>query len=351
LYGVILMTDAHAAHSHHSAHPRKTEKHAGHSAHSKNGHDHAAMVDDYRQRFWITLALTIPILALSPMIQSVLGIADALNFTGDRYLLLALSSIVYFFGGWPFLKGFWSEVKSRNIGMMTLISVAITAAYAYSLAMVITGSDKTFFWELSTLIAIMLLGHWIEMKSVMGAGRALEKLASLMPDTAHLIADDGSVSEVSVSSLAGGELLLVKPGEKIPADGIIVKGESSLNESMLTGESKPVSKQLEDPVIGGSINGDGSLSIRVDKTGDETFLSNVIRLVREAQESKSRTQDFANFCAKWLTIIALTIGLLTVLFWTFFSGQGFGFAMERAVTVLVIACPHALGLGPSGSRS
>jgi len=335
------MTDAHTAHSHQS---EPAEKHTGHDTGTKNGHNHPAMIADYRRRFWVAVTLTVPILALSPMIQSLLGLTDALNFAGDRYLLLLLSTVVYFYGGWPFLQGVRDELKSRNIGMMTLISVAITAAYAYSLAMVITGSDKTFFWELSTLVAIMLFGHWIEMKSVMGAGRALEKLASLMPDTAHLIAEDGSVTEVSVSQLAGGEQLLIKPGEKVPADGIIVKGESSLNESMLTGESKPISKRTDDQVIGGSINGEGSLTVRVDKTGDDTFLSNVIRLVREAQNSKSRTQDFANLCAKWLTIIALVAGLSTVLFWTFYSGQGFGFAMERAVTVLVIACPHALGL-------
>jgi Cu2+-exporting ATPase len=210
--------------------------------------------------------------------------------------------------------------------------------------MVAIGSDETFFWELATLIAVMLLGHWIEMKSVLGAGRALEKLASLMPDEAHLIAEDGSVSDVSVSLLSGGEHLLIKPGEKIPADGIITKGESSLNESMLTGESKPIFKGVDAEVIGGSINGEGSLTIRVDKTGDETFLSSVIKLVKEAQASKSKTQDLANTAAKWLTFIALGGGFATVLFWTLFTGQGFEFAMARAVTVMVIACPHALGL-------
>ena len=228
--------------------------------------------------------------------------------------------------------------------MMTLISVAIITAYAYSVGMVAIGSDETFFWELATLIAVMVLGHWIEMKSVLGAGRSLEKLASLMPDEAHLLAEDGSVTDVSVSTLRGGEQLLIKPGEKVPADGIIVRGESSLNESMLTGESKPIFKSIDAQVIGGSINGEGSLTIRVDKTGDETFLSSVIKLVKEAQASKSRTQDLANSAAKWLTFIALGGGVSTFLFWTFFTGQGFGFAMARTVTVMVIACPHALGL-------
>ena len=333
----------------HSTHapPSRHAPHAGHGQKKTDPHggpDHEGMIADYRRRFWVVLVATIPILALAPMIQGWLGLEDALRFPGDRYVLAGLSSLVFFYGGWPFLKGFLQEITARDIGMMTLISVAITAAYAYSIGMVAIGSDETFFWELATLIAVMLLGHWIEMKSVLGAGRALEKLASLMPDEAHLVADDGSVIDVSVSTLKGGEHLLIKPGEKVPADGIIVRGESSLNESMLTGESKPIFKTVETEVIGGSINGEGSLTIRVDKTGDETFLSSVIKLVKEAQASKSKTQDLANTAAKWLTFIALGGGLSTVLFWTLFTDQGFGFAMARAVTVMVIACPHALGL-------
>lgn len=333
----------------HSTHapPSGHAPHAGHrhkTTDPHGGHDHEGMIADYRRRFWVVLVATIPILALAPMIQGWLGLEDALRFPGDRYVLAGLSSLVFFYGGWPFLKGFLREITARDIGMMTLISVAITAAYAYSIGMVAIGSDETFFWELATLIAVMLLGHWIEMKSVLGAGRALEKLASLMPDEAHLVADDGSVTDVPVSTLKGGEHLLIKPGEKVPADGIIVRGESSLNESMLTGESKPIFKTVDTEVIGGSINGEGSLTIRVDKTGDETFLSSVIKLVKEAQASKSKTQDLANTAAKWLTFIALGGGLSTVLFWTLFTDQGFGFAMARAVTVMVIACPHALGL-------
>ena len=333
----------------HSTHapPSRHAPHGGHGQKKTDphrGHDHEGMIADYRRRFWVVLAATIPILALAPMIQGWLGLEDALRFPGDRYVLAGLSSLVFFYGGWPFLKGFLREITARDIGMMTLISVAITAAYAYSIGMVAIGSDETFFWELATLIAVMLLGHWIEMKSVLGAGRALEKLASLMPDEAHLVADDGSVIDVPVSTLKGGEHLLIKPGEKVPADGIIVRGESSLNESMLTGESKPIFKTVDTEVIGGSINGEGSLTIRVDKTGDETFLSSVIKLVKEAQASKSKTQDLANTAAKWLTFIALGGGLSTVLFWTLFTDQGFGFAMARAVTVMVIACPHALGL-------
>ena len=328
---------------HPGSHTHHHKQHAG-GHHGHAGHDHTAMVADYRKRFWVTLVATIPILALAPMIQGWLGLEEALDFRGDSYVLAALSTLVYFYGGWPFLTGFWSELRSNRTGMMTLIAVAITAAYAYSMAMVVIGSQETFFWELATLIAIMLLGHWIEMKSVMGAGKALEKLASLMPDTAHLVEADGSVREIAVSELQGGETLLVKPGEKVPADAVITEGESSLNESMLTGESKPIHKGPDAQVIGGSINGEGALTIRVAKTGDDSFLSSVIKLVEEAQASKSKTQDLANSAARWLTFVALGGGLATVLFWTLFTGQDFAFAMERAVTVMVIACPHALGL-------
>ena len=334
----------------HAAHMQHTKKagvaHKGHGghAHGGSGHDHAKMVADFRRRFWVTLALTVPILALAPMIQNALGLREALAFPGDGYVLAALSTIVYFYGGWPFLKGLWSEVSGRNPGMMTLIGVAITAALAYSFVVVFTGSEKTFFWELATLIAIMLFGHWIEMKSVMGAGKALEKLARLMPDTAHLVGEDGSVTDVPLSQLKSGDRLLIKPGEKIPADGVIVKGETSVNESMLTGESKPVSKTKGAQVIGGSINGEGSITVEVAKTGEDSFLSGVIRLVEEAQASKSRTQDIANYAARWLTFIALGGGFLTAAGWALMTGQGFAFAMERAVTVMVIACPHALGL-------
>ncbi len=337
----------HTTHAHH-AH----EKHAGHEHHGHQGghgagaggHDHEAMVADYRKRFWVTLVLTIPILALAPMIQGFLGLEDILAFPGDSYVLALLSSIVYFYGGWPFLKGMWRELASRDIAMMTLIGVAISAAYIYSVVVTITGVAETFFWELATLVAIMLFGHWIEMKSVMGAGKALEKLARLMPDTAHLVNEDGSVTDVPVSQLKNGDKLLIKPGEKVPADGVIVKGETSVNESMLTGESKPVAKIEGAQVIGGSINGEGSITVAVAKTGDETFLSSVIRLVEEAQASKSKTQDLANTAAKWLTYIALFGGFFTAFGWTALTGQGFAFAMERAVTVMVIACPHALGL-------
>jgi P-type Cu2+ transporter len=316
--------------------------HTGHAGHA--GHDHSQMVADFRKRFWISLLLTIPVLTLSPMIQHVLGVAEGWRFSGDAYILTALSSIIYFYGGWPFLDGLRQEVRARNPGMMTLIGVAITAAYIYSVATVAGLAGDDFFWELVTLIDIMLFGHWIEMKSVIGAGAALEKLAALMPDAAHLLNNDGSIQEVAVNTLKGGEHLLVKPGEKMPADAVIIKGQTSANESMLTGESKPVAKQEGDTVIGGAINGEGAIVIEVKHTGADSFLSGVIKLVQEAQASKSRTQDIANRAAFWLTVIALSISGITVFSWLFFSQQTLAFAIERAVTVLVISCPHALGL-------
>lgn len=335
--------------------PIKAEKHdMGHHGHShhhgvqgEHGASHAGhaqMVNDFKNRFWLSLLVSVPVILLSPMLQDLFGLRERLHFPGHFLLLFVLSTVVYLYGGWPFLKGLSQEIKNRNPGMMTLIGVAITSAYAYSSAVAFGFQGKMFFWELVTLIDIMLLGHWIEMKSVMGAGKALERLAALMPDTAHLIREDGSVEAVPVSGLKGGENLLVKPGEKIPADALIVKGQTSTNESMLTGESKPVSKQIGDKVIGGAINGEGAITIKVEHTGDESFLSGVIKLVQEAQSSKSKTQDIANRAAFWLTVIALSVGALTLFAWMTFSEQDFAFAMERAVTVMVIACPHALGL-------
>ena len=319
--------------------------HAAHAAHGGYaGHDHSQMVADFRKRFGASLLLTVPVLALSPMIQHALGLGDNWRFSGDAYVLTALSSIIYFYGGWPFLDGLREELRARNPGMMTLVGVAITAAYIYSVATLIGLAGNDFFWELVTLIDIMLLGHWIEMKSVMGAGKALEKLAALIPDTAHLLNSDGSTQEIAVSALKGGEHLLVKPGEKIPADAIIIKGQTSANESMLTGESIPVPKQEGDTVIGGAINGEGAITVEVKHTGADSFLSGVIKLVQEAQASKSRTQDIANRAAFWLTVIALSVSALTAFSWLFFTEQGVAFAVERAVTVLVISCPHALGL-------
>jgi Cu2+-exporting ATPase len=318
-------------------------QHAG-SDHPDHHDHHAHMAADFRKRFWISLALTLPILLLSPLLQTLVGLREAIRFPGDLYVLFGFASVVFWYGGWPFLTGLFKEIRSRQPGMMTLVAVAITTAYLYSSAVVFGLTGKMFFWELATLVDIMLLGHWIEMKSVMGASKALEELARLMPSDAHKLLPDGSVKDVPLSELAVNDRVLIKPGEKVPADGVVVEGESSVNEAMLTGESTPVTKKTGGKVIGGSINGEGSLTIEVKGTGKGSFLSQVIELVRQAQESKSKTQDLANTAALWLTLIGLGSGALTLVIWLVFMGKDFAFAIERAVTVMVITCPHALGL-------
>jgi len=337
----------HAHHSTESGLPSKGHQHhsaGGKGAHGGHANHHEHMVADFRKRFWISVGLSIPVIALAPMIQGLLGLGDTLAFGGSGWVSAALSSIVFFYGGWPFLKGFVGEIGKRAPGMMTLISVAITAAYAYSIATVFGLAGEPFFWELVTLIDIMLVGHWIEMKSVMGASKALEELARLMPNEAHRVLDDGSIVDVPVESLQSGWMLQVRPGEKLPADGEVVAGTTDVNEAMLTGESVPVQKTPGDFVIGGSVNGEGALTLRVTATGEGTFLSQVIQLVRDAQESRSRTQDLANRAAVWLTGLALVGGASTFLFWWLLTDQPMSFAIERAVTLMVIACPHALGL-------
>lgn len=325
-------------------HNHKSEHQHQHNGHDEHGGHHAHMMEDFKKRFWISLIATIPVLVLSPMIQSFVGVRGAISFPGDIVISFIISTFIYIYGGWPFLKGLWDELKQGQPGMMTLIAVAITVAYAYSAVVVFGVSGRVFFWELATLIDIMLVGHWIEMRSVMSASRALEELAQMMPSEAHRILDDGSTEDISISELQSGDKVLIKPGEKIPADSIVTDGHSSVNESLMTGESRPVSKDKGDEVIGGAINGEGSLTVEVNRTGDESFLSQVIDLVRQAQESKSRTQDLANRAAFWLTIAALSAGAITFLVWTAFTAKDFVFALERTVTVMVITCPHALGL-------
>ncbi len=320
----------------HMSHDDHTMNHHGHA-----GHDHGAMIGDFKRRFWVSVFVSVPVLVLSKTIQSFLGIH--LEFQGSNYLLLALSTFIFFYGGWPFLTGLVSELRARKPGMMTLIAVAITTAYVFSAATVFGLPGMDFFWELATLIDIMLVGHWIEMKSVMGASNALEELVRLMPAVAHVMHGQ-EIHDMPLAEVKKEDRLLVRPGEKIPADGEVASGSTSINESMLTGESKPVGKETGSKVVGGSINGSGAIEIIVKKTGDETFLSQIITLVREAQSSKSKTQDLANRAANWLTAIALLGGLATLLVWWLIVGSSFSYALERMVTVMVICCPHALGL-------
>jgi P-type Cu2+ transporter len=306
------------------------------------GHDHhAMMIDDFRKRFYVTLVITIPVMLLSHTIQQ--WFHFTISFEGSTYLLFALSTIVFFYGGWPFLTGLVDEVKQKALGMMTLIAVAITAAYTYSVATVFGLPGMDFFWELCALILIMLLGHWIEMKSVAGASRELELLVRLMPSSAHLVMSE-MIHEVKTDSLKEGDLILIKPGESIAADGVIDDGESYLNESMLTGESVPVKKQKGDKVIAGSINGNGSLRVSVSHASKDSYLARVIKLVNDAQKAKPKTQLLADKAARILTIVALVAGFATFFFWWLMAKESAVFALERMVTVIVICCPHALGL-------
>lgn len=334
----------HNDHAHH--HPNGQKGHQQHShdhPHSGHGGHHEHMIKDFKRRFWVSLILAIPISYLSEMIQMLFGYE--VDFTGDTLLLFLLSTIVFFYGGKPFLQGAWDELKTRTPGMMMLISLAIVTSYVYSTltAFFIEGSD--FFFELATLIVIMLLGHWIEMKSIMGASKALEELIKLMPKEAHKIDTTGNIVEVSVEDLLPGDQILVKSGEKIPLDGEIFEGESNVDESMLTGESVPVEKGPGMEVIGGAVNGEGVLKIKVSKTGKDTYLSQVIQLVSDAEQTKSKAQGFADIAAKWLFYVAVVVGVITLAYWM--TTGDFEFALERMVTVLIIACPHALGLaGP-----
>ncbi|MFB1100451.1 heavy metal translocating P-type ATPase [Terribacillus sp. JSM ZJ617] len=320
----------------------KEMNHDDHSDHSGSGHGahHGHMVEDFKRRFFISLLVSIPVFFLSHMIQSLLGFEFTFPF--DSYVLFLLASFVFFYGGYPFLTGAINELKEKNPGMMTLIALAILVAYVYSTLTVFGLNGMDYYWELVTLIDIMLLGHWLEMKSVMGASNALEKLVKLMPSEAHKVTDNGT-QDVKVSDLKAGDNVLVKPGERIPVDGIIKKGTSTIDESMLTGESVPVEKSPNNEVTGGSVNGDGALTVEVKNTGEESYLSQVIKMVQEAQESKSRTQDLSNRAAKWLFYIALIAGILTLIGWLV-AGASFNYSLERMVTVMIIACPHALGL-------
>jgi len=304
------------------------DKHAGHST---------AM---FLRKFWVSLLLTIPVVLYADVLKTILKWSLPV-FPGLEYMPLILGSIVFFYGGWVFLSGAVREIQGRMPGMMTLIGIAISAAYIWSIYAVLAGAE-TLFWELVTLITIMLLGHWIEMRAVSGAQGALKELSKLLPDTAEVIRG-GKTETIPLSLLREHDVVLVKPGTKIPADGTIIDGDSDLNESMMTGESKPVSKKEGNQVIAGTINGDGALQVRVANIGEKTFLAGVMRLVAEAQASKSRLQILSDRAAFYLTIIAVAGGIITLIAWLI-AGAETGFAVARLVAVLVIACPHALGL-------
>lgn len=324
----------HYQHSHHNHH----QTHSNHGDHSDHvGHNPTA----FRDKFWLSLVLTIPTMLFSEMIQSWLGIEW--KFAGSQYIPAVLGSVIFFYGGMVFLRGALAELKSRQPGMMTLISMAISVAFGYSLAVTLGAlGGMDFWWELASLVTIMLLGHWLEMKSVANAQGALAELAKLLPDTAELVTSSGN-KKVALTELKLGDTVLVRPGGKIPVDGMIEAGRSSVDESMITGESKLVKKSVGSDVVGGTLNTDGALTIRVDKIGNDTALAGIMRLVSEAQHSKSRTQMLADRAAFYLTFIAIFAALATALGW-WLAGENLGFILERVVTVLIIACPHALGL-------
>lgn len=331
------MQHAHHEHAHHQHNEHASDQHQNHHHADHSGHEQM-----FKQRFWVSLVLTIPVLLFSPMIQEWFGFSMP-TFTGSDWIGPIFSVIIFGYGGLPFLQMAVPEIKNGQPGMMLLISLAITVAFGYSLFAAVTGTGKSFFWEMATLIDVMLLGHWMEMRSIRQASGALDELASLLPDTAERINDNGETEEVRVTELQENDLVLVRPGTSIPADGKIEEGESAINEAMITGESQPVDKAEGDKVVAGTINGDGSLRIRITATGDETTLAGIMRLVEDAQNSKSNTQILADKAAGWLFYVAIAAAVITAIAWVIAVGFELE-VLERVVTVLVIACPHALGL-------
>jgi len=327
---------------------KSEDKKSSDSKHSMNNHEehdegrHAGhSVAMFRNKFFIVLLLTIPILILSPTIQK--WINFSFSFAGDTIILFVLASIVILWGGWPFFSGAKKELAKKRLGMMVLVTVALSAGYLYSVGATFLFEAPDFYWEISTLTLFLLFGHWMEMKAIVASSGALGELAKLIPKESNLVKGK-EIIKISTDELNVGDIILIKPGEKIPIDGIVIEGETSVNESMITGESKPISKKVNDKVIGGSINFNGSIKIKVSKTGKDTTLNQIIKLVREAQLSKPETQKMADMAAHYLTISAIAIGTLSFLFWAFFSTQTYVFALTMAITVVVIACPHALGL-------
>ena len=337
--GAKKQSPSHHDHQHnHGEHIENSDP----SQHSEGGFDkhEGHHTNDFLKRFWVSLILTVPILLLSHMIQNWLGFE--ISFPGDKYVLLALGIAIYIYGGMPFLKGMVGEIKAKAIGMMTLVAIAITVALVYSVAVTFGLEGMDFYWELATLIVIMLLGHWLEMRSQMAASKALQSLVALLPNEVT-IEINGEQKKISLEQLKNEDVLIIKPGEKVPADGLIIDGGSYVNESMLTGESVPVKKEAGGKVIAGSVNGDGALKVKATGVGKDSYLNKVINLVQDAQAAKSNTQNLADKVAKWLTYIAIIVGVLTFTYWYFTMGN-LAFALERMVTVMVTACPHALGV-------
>ncbi|MEV8215089.1 heavy metal translocating P-type ATPase [Leifsonia sp. NPDC077715] len=346
----------HAAHDHsdHAAHDHSDHAghdHSGHAGHDHSGHaghDHSGHAGHdpaiFKRKFWLTLVLTIPTLVFSQGLQEILGL-DGPRFPGSQYIPAVFGVAIFFYGGLVFLRGAVDELKAKQPGMMTLISLAIVVAFGYSVAVTLGLPGMDFWWELATLILIMLLGHWIEMSAVMGAQDALGELAKLLPDTAERVADPHAEPQtVPVSELRVGDLVRVRPGAAVPADGEIVDGRSDIDESLLTGESAPVTRTAGEQVVGGSISGSGSLVVRVTRTGGDTALAGIMKLVSEAQASKSGAQVLADRAAAWLFYVALAVAIVTLIVWTILRPGDPAFILERVVTVLIIACPHALGL-------
>lgn len=338
--------NTHAAHDAKKQETSQSSQNHGHKHNEHKGHQshHEHMVQDFKRRFFVSLVLTIPLAWLSPMLRGFVGAGEVTWLPGSSLVLFGLASAVFFYGGWPFLKGAVDELKQGKPAMMTLIGLAIAVAYGYSGLVTFGVAGKVFYWELASLIDIMLVGHWIEMRSVMHASGAMESLASLMPGTARRVKDDDSTEEVPVEELQEGDVVRIAPGEKAPADGTVVAGKTSLDESLLTGETKPVSKGEGDDVIGGAVNQEGSIDVRVEKAGEDSFLNQVMGMVEKAQKSKSRAQGLADRAAFWLTIVALGSGAVTMLLWVLLSSKDFAYSLERTVTVMITTCPHALGL-------
>ena len=331
----------------HNGHHEHHSTNHDHSHHD-HGMDHSAHGGDFKKKFFVSLFLAVPIIFMAPMMG--IELPFQFSFNGSEWVVLVLGTILYFYGGMPFLSGAKMEIKMKNPAMMTLISLGISVAYFYSVYAFIANNFlkssihiMDFFWELATLILIMLLGHWIEMNAVSNAGNALQKMAELLPNEATVFEEDGSTREVSLQDVQIGQHLMVKAGEKVPTDGIIIEGKTTINESMITGESKDIVKSIHDKVIGGSVNGSGALIVEVTGTGESGYLSQVMELVGNAQSEKSRVESLSDRVAKWLFYIALTVGIMAFVVW-FMLTKDINIALERMVTVLIIACPHALGL-------